>query len=201
MYVFTVAAGILPAVEPGILPGGNGVWCGKATAIWHRRPGGKMPPSTAAKMAAATNLLPTVNTYLRIGARDSSRRNLRTAQMRLKTFHASFADEQACALTSTSVRAPRISRPPLWIAPPTAGAIQSSARYRDTCRPGKRQIRGTTGQFREGNRVGTTVAKMNLQDERRGRGRGATVWRGSARGIGSSSCHAGSTSVNGAVDR
>src|SRR5207247_153214 len=24
-YVFTVAAGILPAVEPGILPGGNGV--------------------------------------------------------------------------------------------------------------------------------------------------------------------------------
>ena len=27
-YAFTVAAGILPAVEPGILPGGNGVWSG-----------------------------------------------------------------------------------------------------------------------------------------------------------------------------
>ena len=75
------------------------------------------------------------------------------------------------------------------------------ARYQDTCRPGKRQIRGTTGQFREGNRVGTAVAKRNLRDERRGRGRGATVWRGSARGIGSSSCQAGSSSVNGAVDR
>ena len=32
-------------------------------------------------------------------------------------------------------------------------------------------------------------------------GRGAAVSRGSAWEIGSSSCHAGSTSVNGAVDR
>ena len=62
-YVFTVAAGILPAVEPGILPGGNRVWSGKALAIWRLLPGGKMPPSTAAKMAAATHLLPTVNIY------------------------------------------------------------------------------------------------------------------------------------------
>jgi len=53
--VFTVAAGILPAVEPGILPGGNGAWSGKALAIWRLRPGGKkMPSSTAAKMAVAT---------------------------------------------------------------------------------------------------------------------------------------------------
>src|SRR2546425_10419606 len=43
-YVFTVAAGILPAVEPGILPGGNGVLSGNALAIWRPRPGGKMPP-------------------------------------------------------------------------------------------------------------------------------------------------------------
>ncbi len=56
-YVFTVAAGILPAVEPGILPGGNGVWSGKALAIWRLQPGGKIPPSTAAKMAAPTQLL------------------------------------------------------------------------------------------------------------------------------------------------
>src|SRR5438034_7379406 len=96
-YVFTVAAGILPAVEPGIhppqcdggfgparrivarpwhhqlskglcyggrvLPGGNGVLSGKALSIWRRRPGGKMPPSTAAKMAAATHLVSRVNTY------------------------------------------------------------------------------------------------------------------------------------------
>jgi hypothetical protein len=62
-YMFTVAAGILPAVEPGILPGGNGVLSGKALAIWRPRPGGKMPPSTAAKMAAATHLPPTLNTY------------------------------------------------------------------------------------------------------------------------------------------
>src|SRR5881396_1500633 len=56
-YVFTVAAGILPAVEPGILPGGNGVLSEKALAIWRLGPGGKMPPSTAAKLAAATHLL------------------------------------------------------------------------------------------------------------------------------------------------
>ena len=61
--MFTVAAGILPAVEPGNLPGGNRVWSGKALAIWRLLPGGKMPPSTAAKMAAATHLLPTVNIY------------------------------------------------------------------------------------------------------------------------------------------
>ena len=41
-YVFTGAAGILPAVEPGILPGGNGVLSGKALVIWRPRPGGKM---------------------------------------------------------------------------------------------------------------------------------------------------------------
>jgi len=67
-YVFTVAAGIvriLPAVEPGILPGGDGVWSGKALAIGHLRSGGKMPPSTAAKMAAATHLLRLVNTFAR----------------------------------------------------------------------------------------------------------------------------------------
>ncbi len=62
-YVFTVAAGILPAGEPGILPGGNGVLSEKALAIWRLRPGGKMPPSTAANLAAATHLLPTLNTY------------------------------------------------------------------------------------------------------------------------------------------
>ena len=65
LYVFTVAAGILPAVEPGNLPGGNRVWSGKALAIWRLLPGGKMPPSTAAKMAAATYLLSTVNAYRR----------------------------------------------------------------------------------------------------------------------------------------
>ena len=96
-YLFTVAAGILPAVDPGIyppqcdvgfgparrivacpwhhqlskglcyggrvLPGGNGVLSEKALAIWRLGPGGKMPPSTAAKLAAATHLLSTVNTY------------------------------------------------------------------------------------------------------------------------------------------
>ena len=44
-----------------VLAGGIGALCGKAPAIWHRRPGGK-PPSTAAKMAAATHLLLMVNT-------------------------------------------------------------------------------------------------------------------------------------------
>ena len=67
--MFTVAAGILPAVEPGILPGGNGVWSGKALAIWRLRPGGKMPPVTPAKMAAATHLLRTVNTSEQAGSR------------------------------------------------------------------------------------------------------------------------------------
>src|SRR5882672_2147686 len=61
--MFTIAAGNLPAVESGILPGGNGVWSGKALTVRHLRPGGKMPPSTAARMAAATHLRPTVNTY------------------------------------------------------------------------------------------------------------------------------------------
>ena len=62
-YVFTVAAGILPAVEPGILPGGNRVLSEKTLAIWRLRPGGKMPPAAAAKLAAVTHLLATVNTY------------------------------------------------------------------------------------------------------------------------------------------
>ena len=44
-YLFSAVAGILPAVEPGILPGGNPVWSGKALAHSRLRPGGEMPPS------------------------------------------------------------------------------------------------------------------------------------------------------------
>ena len=64
-YPVSVAAGILPAVEPGILPGGMGLWglwFKKALALRPWGPGAKMPPSTAAKMAAATNVNPTPNT-------------------------------------------------------------------------------------------------------------------------------------------
>src|SRR5437763_2914702 len=64
-YVFSVAAGILPAVEPGNLPGGMGEWFEKTLPLCTAGPGGKMPPSTAAKMAAATDVNPASNTYQR----------------------------------------------------------------------------------------------------------------------------------------
>ncbi len=64
-YLFSVVAGVLPAVEPGILPGAMGVWSEKSLPLRTigSGPGGKMPPSTAAKMAAATDVNPTLNTY------------------------------------------------------------------------------------------------------------------------------------------
>src|SRR5438093_190336 len=82
-YVFSVAAGILPAVEPGILPGGMGVWIEKSLPFRTSGPGGKMPPSTAAKKAAATDVNPTLNTY---DAEQSTRDApaSRTADVRLK---------------------------------------------------------------------------------------------------------------------
>ncbi len=55
-----VAAGILPAVEPGFQPGGNDVNISErvekpgASASASASPGGKMPPSTAGRMPAAT---------------------------------------------------------------------------------------------------------------------------------------------------
>jgi radical SAM superfamily enzyme YgiQ (UPF0313 family) len=55
-----VAAGILPAVEPGCQPGGKGVnnqaHVGdvEAAVISSASPGGRMPPSTAGRMPAAT---------------------------------------------------------------------------------------------------------------------------------------------------
>jgi len=58
----SVAAGILPAVEPGILPGGKNVGNEEAatnprdTKISDAAPGGKMPPSTSGKMPDATHL-------------------------------------------------------------------------------------------------------------------------------------------------
>jgi len=55
-YVCNVAAAILPAVESGILPGGLGVWIGKPLPFRNSGPGGKMPPSTTARMAAATDI-------------------------------------------------------------------------------------------------------------------------------------------------
>jgi hypothetical protein len=52
-----VAAGILPAVEPGILPGGTGLVRTVVTVHnWSIAPGGKMPPSTAGRMPAATRI-------------------------------------------------------------------------------------------------------------------------------------------------
>ncbi len=56
-----VAAGILPAVEPGFQPGGTGVASTQALASAEATinsdadPGGKMPPSTAGRMPAATD--------------------------------------------------------------------------------------------------------------------------------------------------
>ncbi len=56
-----VAAGILPAVEPGFQPGGNNVTCAadvdssSVPTISSASPGGKMPPSTAGRMPAATS--------------------------------------------------------------------------------------------------------------------------------------------------
>ena len=44
---------------PGILPGGMGVWFEKSLPFCASGPGGKLPPSTAAKMAAATDVNPT----------------------------------------------------------------------------------------------------------------------------------------------
>jgi hypothetical protein len=55
-----VAAGILPAVEPGFQPGGKNVGIGavvgkpNASAASSANPGGKMPPSTSGKMPDAT---------------------------------------------------------------------------------------------------------------------------------------------------
>jgi len=80
-------------------------------------------------------------------------------------------------------------------------AIQGSGRYRDTIRPGKRQIRGTTGQFHEGNRVGTAVANRGLQDERWVRWRKGSGLTGKRRGNGFVVLPRGKFSVNGAVDR
>ena len=50
----TVAAGILPAVEPGFQPGGKGVGNSEALEKSDAGPGGRMPPSTAGRMPAAT---------------------------------------------------------------------------------------------------------------------------------------------------
>ncbi len=51
-----VAAGVPPDVEPGILPGGKGAEISGRSENSHGSPGGKMPPSTAGRMPAATIL-------------------------------------------------------------------------------------------------------------------------------------------------
>jgi len=62
-----VAADILPAVEPGFQPGGRGVARNEdsensgVSTLSSAGPGGKMPPSTAGRMPAATSLLELTN--------------------------------------------------------------------------------------------------------------------------------------------
>jgi serine/threonine protein kinase len=58
LYEFGVAAGILPAVEPGFQPGGKGLESSKAIASSSASPGGKMPPCTSGKMPDATAQTP-----------------------------------------------------------------------------------------------------------------------------------------------
>ena len=77
-YLFSVAAGLLPVVEPGILPGGMGVWFERALPLRISSPGGKMPPSTAAKMAAATDVSRTLNTYAGEGQGEGKRGGLKS---------------------------------------------------------------------------------------------------------------------------
>ena len=61
VVTWPVAAGILPAVEPGFQPGGKDAACAKALAnsdapaASSADPGGKMPPSTPGRMPAATD--------------------------------------------------------------------------------------------------------------------------------------------------
>src|SRR5450631_70010 len=47
LYEFGVAAGVPPAVEPGILPGGKGAISSERVKNSDTVPGGKMPPSTS----------------------------------------------------------------------------------------------------------------------------------------------------------
>ncbi len=49
-----VAAGVSPAVEPGILPGGPGLEIEQSSKQSSLNPGGRMPPSTAGETPAAT---------------------------------------------------------------------------------------------------------------------------------------------------
>ena len=51
-----VAAGILPAVEPGVPPGGKDAGNFKPVKLSRKIPGGRMPPSTAGGTPAATRL-------------------------------------------------------------------------------------------------------------------------------------------------
>ena len=58
---YHVAAGILPAVKPGFQPGGKRVALSSGSDKFigglksSASPGGKMPPSTAGRMPAATS--------------------------------------------------------------------------------------------------------------------------------------------------
>jgi len=56
LYEIGVAAGVPPAVEPGILPGGNVVVGSERVANSGTAPGGKMPPSTSGGTPDATKL-------------------------------------------------------------------------------------------------------------------------------------------------
>ncbi len=64
---FVVAAGILPAVEPGFQPGGKSIASNERnvisadSALSTIGPGSKMPPSTAGRMPTATSLLELTN--------------------------------------------------------------------------------------------------------------------------------------------
>ena len=67
---FAVAAGILPAVEPGVSPGGMAVRVLIMLEASSVGPGGKMQPSTAGKLPAATVVrnfgLPVVSRSVRL---------------------------------------------------------------------------------------------------------------------------------------
>jgi len=134
-----VAAGILPAVEPGVPPGGKNARNLKPVNISRKTPGGKMPPSTAGGTSTAT-LLAHVANNLGLELRDAKplstvKHSITRYRITLEAYRAYLGGMSSTSPHSKKVKSGiRVTRPSeaigVWLTPAKLDSLALTSAHR-----------------------------------------------------------------------
>ncbi len=116
-----VAAGILPAVEPGVPPGGKNADNFQPGNISRKIPSGKMPPSTAGGTPAATRLAHVTKQFgleaCEVRPLCTIKHSITRYRMTLEAFHVQLGGRNSTTPKIPQSRGARFSGVGIWLTP------------------------------------------------------------------------------------